>query len=51
VIPVASGAQLTKVDKAFSELVGLGLVASRLAVSDSGIPPRPGLLPQRDWRI
>ena len=37
VIPVASGAQLTKVDKAFSELVGLGLVASRLVASDSGI--------------
>src|SRR5262245_29201892 len=29
VIPVASGAQLTKVDKAFSEVVGLGLVTSR----------------------
>jgi threonine synthase len=28
VIPVASGAQLTKIDKAFQELSGLGLVAS-----------------------
>src|SRR4029453_2814638 len=37
VIPVASGAQLTKVDKAFSELVGLGLVAARAVASESGI--------------
>jgi threonine synthase len=35
VIPVASGAQLTKVDKAFSELVALGLVDSRVGASGS----------------
>jgi threonine synthase len=38
VIPVASGAQLTKVDKAFSELVGLGLVDSRVGAPSDRIP-------------
>src|SRR4249919_4263572 len=37
VIPVASGSQLTKIDKGIGELIKLGLVASRLVASDSGI--------------
>jgi threonine synthase len=50
VIPVASGAQLTKVDKAFSELVALGLVAPGAAADpdDTGAVDRFDAGPSRD---
>ena len=52
VIPVASGAQLTKIDKGFRELIKLGLVeekpyvifgaqATRLLAGRAGVPRRP----------
>jgi threonine synthase len=54
VIPVASGAQLTKIDKGFRELIKLGArggqavcdlrcAGNRLLASGTGIPRRPGL--------
>ena len=40
VVPIASGSQLTKIDKGFRELVELGLVAPRLDPEDPAGPVR-----------